>query len=207
MLFLTVIIKIISVLVISYFIGSISSSIIICRLMTGEDIRKHGSGNAGATNALRVLGKKGGVLTLLGDILKTVAAILISTLIMRENKNLAVYLAGVGAVLGHNFPIWFGFKGGKGIAVSITATMFADWKIGLIVLVTSILIMAVTKYVSLGSVLGAVLTVVLALVFRWGDTLFIEFVLIIALLAIYRHKANIVRLIKGEENKLGGSKK
>ena len=201
------VLKIVIVLVLSYFIGSISSSIIISKIMTGEDIRKHGSGNAGATNALRVLGKKGGILTLLGDILKTVIAILISKAILREDTSLAVYLSGVGAVLGHNYPVWFGFKGGKGIAVSITAILFADYKIGLIVLIVSLLIMATTKYVSLGSVLGAALCILLSLILRWGDVYYILFTVIVGLLAIYRHKANIVRLLKGEENKLGSKNK
>ena len=201
------VLKIVIILVLSYFIGSISSSIIISKIMTGEDIRKHGSGNAGATNALRVLGKKGGILTLLGDILKTVIAILISKAILREDTSLAVYLSGVGAVLGHNYPVWFGFKGGKGIAVSITAILFADYKIGLIVLIVSLLIMATTKYVSLGSVLGAALCILLSLILRWGDVYYILFTVIVGLLAIYRHKANIVRLLKGEENKLGSKNK
>ena len=201
------VLKIICILVFSYLIGSISSSIIISKIMTGEDIRKHGSGNAGATNALRVLGKKGGILTLLGDILKTVIAILISKVILKEDTSLAVYLSGVGAVLGHNYPVWFGFKGGKGIAVSITAILFADFKIGLIVLIVSLLIMATTKYVSLGSVMGAVLCIFLSLILRWGDVYYILFTVIVGVLAIYRHKANIVRLLKGEENKLGSKNK
>lgn len=201
------VLKIICILVFSYLIGSISSSIIISKIMTGEDIRKHGSGNAGATNALRVLGKKGGILTLLGDILKTVIAILISKVILKEDTSLAVYLSGVGAVLGHNYPVWFGFKGGKGIAVSITAILFADFKIGLIVLIVSLLIMATTKYVSLGSVMGAVLCILLSLILRWDDVYYILFTVIVGVLAIYRHKANIVRLLKGEENKLGSKNK
>lgn len=201
------VLKCILILVLSYFLGSISSSIIISKIMTGDDIRKHGSGNAGATNALRVLGKKGGILTLLGDIVKTVVAILVSTLILKEDKSLAIYLAGIGAVLGHNYPVWFGFKGGKGIAVSITSILFADWKIGLVVLVVSLIIMSTTKYVSLGSVLGAILCIVLSLVFRWENWSYIVFTVIVGLLAVYRHKANIVRLIKGEESKLGSSKK
>lgn len=201
------ILKIILVLVLSYMIGSISSSIIISKIMTGEDIRKHGSGNAGATNALRVLGKKGGILTLVGDILKTVIAIIISKFILGEDKSLAIYLSGIGTVLGHNYPIWFGFKGGKGVAVSITAILFADYIIGLIVMLVSLLIMVVTKYVSLGSVLGAVLCIALSLTLRWGNWYYIFFTLVVGLLAIYRHKANIVRLVKGEENKLGSKNK
>ena len=201
-----VIFKILIVVILSYLLGSINSSIIIGKIMTGGDIRKQGSGNAGATNALRVLGKKGGILTLLDDILKTVIAILISMLILNENKDIAVYFSGAAAIVGHNYPIWFGFKGGKGIAVSITAILFADYRIGLIVIVVSVLIMAITKYVSLGSIIGSLLCIALAIILRRSDIYFVIFVIFVGLLAIYRHKANIVRLLKGEESKLGSKK-
>lgn len=199
-------IKLLLIFVISYLIGSINSSIIASKIFIKDDIRNHGSGNAGATNALRVLGKKGGVLTLLGDVLKTVISVLIATVIFGENRNLAIYIAGVAVALGHNFPVWFGFKGGKGVAVSITSFFFADYKIALFVLIISLLIMIVTRYVSLGSVLGAVLCIALSLIFRYSDVYYICFVLIISLLIIIRHKANIVRLINGTENKLGSKK-
>lgn len=199
--------KSVFILILSYLFGSISSSVIISKIMTGDDLRNHGSGNAGATNALRVLGKKGGILTLLGDVLKTVLSILLAIFILNEDKSLAIYFAGIGTVIGHNYPIWFGFKGGKGIVVSITAILFADWKIGIIVMLISIIIMAITKYVSLGSVLGAVLCIILSIIFRWGNWYFVVFTFVVGLLAIFRHKANIIRLINGEESKLSLSKK
>ena len=194
------------ILVVAYLLGSINTSIIVSKFMIGDDIRNHGSGNAGATNTLRTVGKKGAIFVVLGDVLKAVVAVLIAKLI--SNSPDAVYIAGLGAVLGHNFPLYFGFKGGKGIIVSAVIILFADPLLGLITMVAAISIMAVSRYVSLGSVLGAVLFVILALVFNTSDTEFIIFAATLALLAIYMHRSNISRLIAGKENKLSfGSKK
>ncbi len=199
----------IGIFIVAYLIGSVSSAIIVGRVMTGEDILKKASGNAGATNTLRTLGKKAAAIVTVCDCLKAVVAILIAKLIAYLAgmdgylSDVAVYTAGIGAVLGHNFPVYFGFKGGKGILVSMVAMLFADWRIGLAVMVVAILIMAVTRYVSLGSVLGAVLLVVLALIFRIGDTPYIVFCVICAALAVFMHRSNIKRLLSGTENKLG----
>ena len=135
--------------VIAYLIGSVSSAIIVGRIFGGEDIRTKGSGNAGATNALRTYGKKAAAIVTVCDCLKAVAAILIAMLISNMTGidsvygNTPVYVAGVCAVLGHNFPIYFGFHGGKGILVSMVAMLFANWWIGLIVLVFALIVMAV----------------------------------------------------------------
>lgn len=202
----------IGIFIVAYLIGSVSSAIIVGRVMTGEDIRKKGSGNAGATNTLRTLGKKAAAIVTVCDCLKAVVAILIAKLVAYLAgmdgyfSDVAVYTAGIGAALGHNFPVYFGFKGGKGILVSMVAMLFADWRIGLAVMVVAILIMAVTRYVSLGSVLGAVLLVVLALIFRMGDTPYIVFCVICAALAVFMHRSNIKRLLSGTENKLGSKK-
>lgn len=185
----------------AYLIGSINSAIIVSKIMLHDDIRKYGSGNAGATNALRTLGKKGAIPVVIGDLLKAVIAILFAKIICSDSS-LAVYIAGIGVVLGHNFPIYFGFRGGKGILVSLVAILFADPKIGLISAVSAILIMAITKYVSLGSISGAVIFLVLGLTFRFGDVYFCIFAAIISLLAIIRHKTNIQRLLNGTESKL-----
>ena len=189
----------------AYLIGSINSAIIVSKIMLHDDIRKYGSGNAGATNALRTLGKKGAIPVVIGDLLKAVIAILFAKIICSDSS-LAVYMAGIGVVLGHNFPIYFGFRGGKGILVSLVAILFADPKIGLIAAVSAILIMAITKYVSLGSVSGAVIFLVLGLTFRFGDVYFCIFAAIISLLAIIRHKTNIQRLLNGTESKLSFKK-
>ena len=193
------------ILVIGYLFGSISSSIIIGKIKSGKDIRTMGSGNAGATNTLRTFGKGAALFVVLGDILKTVISILIAKAILPGNM-IAVYIAGIGCVLGHNFPIYYGFKGGKGVLVSIVSIFFANWIIGLITFVISILIMIFTKYVSLGSLIGSILVVIFGFILEKGNSQYIIFAIILAVLCIYRHRANIVRLIKGTENKLGAKK-
>ncbi len=194
------------ILVIAYLLGSINTSIIVSKILIGDDIRNHGSGNAGATNTLRTVGKKGAILVVLGDVLKAVIAIFIAKLISGASS--AIYIAGLGAVLGHNFPIYFKFKGGKGIIVSAVAILFAEPILGLITVSVAISIMAISKYVSLGSILGAALFVILAIIFKTPDTEFIVFSAMLALLAIYMHRSNITRLISGKENKLSfGNKK
>ena len=193
------------ILIIAYLLGSINTSIIVSKILIGDDIRNHGSGNAGATNTLRTVGKKGAILVVLGDVLKAVIAILIAKLL--SDNPTAVYIAGIGAVLGHNFPLYFKFKGGKGIIVSTVAILFADPILGLITFVVAILIMAISRYVSLGSILGAALFVVLALIFKTPDTEFIVFAVMLAILAIYMHRSNIARLLSGKENKLSFGRK
>ncbi len=192
-------------LVVAYLLGSINTSIIISKIMIGEDIRKHGSGNAGATNTLRTVGKKGALFVVIGDVLKAVIALLFAKFAPFSTSN-ALYMAGLGAVLGHNFPLYFRFKGGKGIIVSLVAILFADPILGLITFAVAIAIMAITRYVSLGSILGAVIFAVLALVFRNGNKDFVVFAIMLAILAIYMHRTNIARLVSGTENKLGSKK-
>lgn len=194
-------------LLIGYLIGSINSSIIIGKILTGKDIRDFGSGNAGATNALRILGKKAGILTFVFDALKTLVAILICQSIFKESREMAIYLSGIGTVLGHNYPLWFKFKGGKGIVVSVVTIFFADWRIGLLIFIVSLSIMIISKYVSLGSVLGSILLIILAFIFKRDNIPYITYALIISSLAIFRHRANIARLINGTENKLNFLKK
>lgn len=195
------------ILVLSYLIGSINFSIILCRIKTGKDIRSFGSGNAGATNALRTMGKSAGICVLILDALKTVAAVFISCAICKDDKSSALYLSAIGAVLGHNYPIWYGFKGGKGIVVSITSVFLADWKIGLAITIIAIAIMAISKYVSLGSICGAALLIIFSFIFKRNDQMFVFYSIAIGILAIYRHKENIKRLINKSENKLNFSKK
>ena len=196
----------------AYLIGSISTAILVGKVLSGDDIRSHGSGNAGATNALRIYGKKAAAMVVLGDCLKAVVAILLALLIFRlssigrEYQSIAVYAASFGAVLGHNFPVYFRFRGGKGVLVSMVAILFADWKIGLAVVAIALLIMAVSRYVSLGSVLGAVALVILGCIFRWGDWAYLCFTVLLAGLVIIMHRGNIKRLLMGTENKLGQNK-
>ncbi|MBQ2890048.1 MAG: glycerol-3-phosphate 1-O-acyltransferase PlsY [Clostridia bacterium] len=196
--------KFLIIFLIAYLLGSISTSILFSKIKTGKDIRDFGSGNAGATNTLRTLGKGAAIVVLLGDMLKAVISILIAKALL--NEQIAVYVASIGVVLGHNFPIYFGFKGGKGVAVSAVACLFADWRIGVFVVILSVLIMLTTKYVSLGSIIGAVLVFLLGFLFRGIDIPYIIFSIIIGGLAIIMHRKNIVRLLNGNENKLSFSK-
>ncbi|MCI5604948.1 MAG: glycerol-3-phosphate 1-O-acyltransferase PlsY [Clostridia bacterium] len=204
---------IIAVAVISYLIGSVNFSILISRAISGKDIRESGSGNAGATNMLRTHGKKMGVLTLLLDVLKGIVAIIIAIIADKNisaNTGVLAYIAGVCVILGHNFPIYFGFKGGKGVATSLGVVLMLDWKVGLIVAVCAIAIMAVTRYVSLGSILGGaayiVIEIVKAIVTKNYNIVQLVCVVIIGGLLIARHHANINRLLNGTENKLGAKK-
>lgn len=206
----------------AYLIGSVNFSILLSRLISGEDIRKSGSGNAGATNMLRTYGKKMGVITLLLDVLKGVVVILIFKVLTnngicrtdsgvgQEILDAGDYIAGVFVALGHNFPLYFGFKGGKGVATSLGVILMIDWKVGLIIGLGAILIMALTRYVSLGSVLGGaafiVVEIVRAIVTQNINIVQIICSVILGGLLIARHHANIKRLINGTENKLGAKK-
>ena len=197
--------------VIGYALGSVNSSVLVGKLF-GTDVRTRGSGNAGLTNTLRVLGKKAALMVLIGDVLKGVIAVLAGWLIKRwvyesPVEDLYGIVAGTFAVIGHNWPLYFKFKGGKGILTTATVILMLDWRIGLIALAIFIILVAVFRYVSLGSIIGAASVPVAALAL--GHTVpFILFMLLLALLAIYRHKANIKRLVRGNENKLSfGSKK
>ncbi len=207
----------------AYLIGSVNSSIIISKLI-GTDIREHGSGNAGATNMLRTYGKRIGVLTLLCDVLKGVIALLLAYLIMYltarwfpfyEDETAIVllpYLCGAAVVVGHNYPVFFQFKGGKGIATSAAVIFMLDWRLGLIVLFGALLVMVLTRYISLGSIFGGIIFPVATIIFTilidkdYNYALIITSVFMGAL-AIYRHHANICRLINGTESRLGAKKK
>ena len=208
-------------IILAYLIGSVSGAIILTKIFKLSDIRKVGSKNAGTTNMLRTHGKKAAVLTLIIDVLKGVLAVLIATVlenrvsyfyVIPENfQGIYSYIAAVFVVLGHIFPVFFKFKGGKGVATSLGAILCLDWKIGLIVMVVSLLIMAVSKYVSLGSVIGAVLFSVLVALNMVHTGFFKPPIMICAIvmsfMVILKHASNIKRLIKGTENKLSLSKK
>ena len=201
-----------------YLLGSLNASIIISNLK-GSDIRKHGSGNAGATNMLRTYGKKLAIAALLFDALKGVVAVLIANWFLAANNigsETDIYhymrcLAGLFVVIGHNFPVFFKFKGGKGIATSAAVIFMLDWRVGLIVFISAIGTMVITRYVSLGSCVGAVafptgaalLTFLIEKDYNW--ILFVTS-LIMCFLAIGRHHTNIKRLLNGTESKLGKKK-
>lgn len=210
----------IAMAIIAYLIGSVNFSVIISKKMAGFDVREKGSGNAGSTNVLRTVGKKAAVLTLICDILKGVISILIAifigSIVKDVNKELLVQIAGIAVVLGHTFPIFFGFKGGKGVATSLGVILMSNWQIGLICLVFALVLMALTRMVSLGSCGAAVLFPVLTLFMnenytvltdgKSGKTYFI-YSIILAIIVLYNHRSNIKRILNGTENKLSFEKK
>ncbi len=187
--------------VIAYLLGNFTAGYIISRFFYGQDIRSKGSGNVGATNALRVLGKKAGALTLLLDCLKGIVAVYIGGLIGGSYGNL---LASLGVVLGHMFPIFFGFRGGKGIATSLGVLLALDYKMALVLLSVFIITVALSRMVSLGSVLAALSSGVYAAYYYFNnDKMFVLTILIIASLVVIKHIPNIKRIINGEESRLG----
>lgn len=196
--------------VIAYLIGSLNTSILVSKFI-GKDVRKEGSGNAGATNTLRVFGKGAAAIVVLGDALKGVVAILIARLIVGMFTAagvilIPVYVAAFCVVLGHNFPLYFGFKGGKGIMTSATVIFMLDWRIGLIVFVIAIAIMAITRYVSLGSCVACVIFPIAVILMHSNDMYFVILSIAMGALALFMHRTNIVRLIKGTESKLNFKK-
>lgn len=193
--------------VMGYLFGSLNFAVIIGKLFYKTDVRQHGSGNAGATNVQRTLGSKAAAFVALGDFLKGIAAYFIAYLVggIFEQPVLFACICGFAAVIGHNYPLYFHFKGGKGILTSLGLSFAIDWRAALITLAVSILIIALTRYVSLGSILGCIANVGLILLFD-ADPLKIWFIALLAILAVIRHHANIKRLIKGEESKLGAKK-
>ena len=201
------------VAIIAYCLGSISFSVLISKKMAGFDVREKGSKNAGSTNVLRTVGKKAAIITLLCDILKGVIAVLIAYLIGNMvdgvDRALLVQLAGIFAVVGHTFPVFFNFKGGKGVATALGVLLIVNWQLGLICLVFAILIMALTKIVSLGSMGAAILFPVLTIFIPTNYIVpgsYIVFGIILAVFIVYNHRANIKRLASGTENKLGKKK-
>lgn len=176
------------------------------------DIRKHGSGNAGTTNALRTLGWKAGVITFIGDCLKCVLAVTVVQVLFIQDPHQGLYAmyAGLGAVLGHNFPFYLKFKGGKGIASTAGLILAVNPIMFLIVAVVFISIVLITQYVSLGSIIIMVLFVIMVVISGQSGWLLVlpgdlyeyyAIAIVLALLAIWRHRANIKRLLSGTENK------
>lgn len=202
--------------IIAYLVGSINFSIIISKRMAGFDVREKGSGNAGTTNMLRSVGVKAAAITLLCDILKGVVVILIAILIGNIvdglDDALLVQLAGIFVIIGHTFPIFFGFKGGKGIATSLGVLLMINWQIGLICLVFALILMVITRMVSVGSIAAAILFPVLVIfigqnyivpVNNWS---YLIFSIIVAVLVLFNHRENLKKIFTGKENKISFKK-
>ena len=204
------------VAIIAYLIGSINFSVLISKKMAGFDVREKGSGNAGTTNMLRSVGKKAAAITLICDILKGVVsigiAIIVGNIVKNLDRELLLQMAGIAVVIGHTFPVFFGFKGGKGVATSLGVLLMSNWQIGLICLVFAIVLMALTRMVSLGSCGAAILFPVLTLFINQHYTVLTEgksgrvyfvYSVILAIIVLYNHRSNIKRILNGTENKLG----
>ena len=197
----------IAVVVIGYLIGSINFSVILSRKMAGFDLRDKGSQNAGTTNMLRTVGKKGAALVLILDILKGIIAVIIAKIIAGDmNEAIACQLAAFSVVFGHTFPIFFEFRGGKGVATSIGVLIILNWQIGLICLVYGIIMIILTRMVSLGSITAAILFPVLTIFIRdhyiaYGFN-YIIFGVVMACFIIFNHRSNIKRLNEGTENRI-----
>lgn len=190
-------VKIILTVIISYLIGSISPSILIGRAR-GIDIKKEGSGNAGTTNALRVLGPKAAIITLVVDVLKGLLPALILPAVFGVPS--LCYWSSIAAFIGHLFPVYYGFKGGKGVAVAFGGLLGVNWKLALLCLLTVAIVTLITKRMSAGSIAGAALAVIYTI---FLEKAFLPFVIVMAALIIFMHRGNIKRLIAGEEPPLG----
>lgn len=193
--------------IIAYLLGSISFSYIFTKWIKKIDIREHGSGNAGATNTLRILGVGPAIAVLLLDMLKGVVAVIIA--ISMTDSELIHTLAGLLVIVGHNWPIFHGFRGGKGVATTIGVLAYLMFIPTLIGAAIAILTIAITRYVSLGSLLFMIATTFLTIVFQnvYDFSVYHIYLAIAAtILSFWKHRANISRLVKGEENKLGKKK-
>jgi len=214
-----------TIIILSYLIGSIPTSIIVSKLTKGIDIREHGSGNAGGTNVMRVLGWKHGLLVILLDAMKGVLAVVVVARLHYgsmpfqnatpfDDFTLVQIIAGISAVIGHIWTVFAGFKGGKGIATAVGVLAMIITIDMLVAVGIFILVVTISRYVSLGSIIGAI-SIPLTLVIREnlfnvhipGYNMILPFVIFIALLVIFTHRKNVVRLVNGNENKVSFKKK
>ena len=203
--------KLIIALFVGYFFGSINTAMLVGNIY-GVDLRKKGSGNAGLTNTYRILGGSAAALVLVGDILKAMLSCFIGFLLTRNelgpehffdlnDANLGMMLAGTSCIIGHICPMFFQFKGGKGVLTSATVIFLMDYRIGAIALCIFIVIVLLSKYVSLGSILAAICFPIVSIIFK-KPTHFMVYSIVIAILIVFMHRKNIGRLINGTESKL-----
>jgi acyl phosphate:glycerol-3-phosphate acyltransferase len=202
------IVKVFAALASGYLLGSFNTAVVVGKLY-GKDIKSHGSKSAGLTNTLRVLGRSAALMVLAGDVLKGVIACLIGLQLGvyvhsgEASDCVSLLAAGAGAVIGHNWPVYFGFKGGKGALTGAAVLFMFDWVMALICVGVFVLIVAVTRYVSLGTISAAVLFLAISFVPAFGHTFYFQiFACLMALIIVVKHRANIERLLSGTENKL-----
>lgn len=189
------------VILTAYLIGSISSAIIVCKLMHLPDPRSQGSNNPGATNVLRIGGRLPAAITLLGDVLKGVLPVFVAKWLALDAIGLS--MVAFAAFIGHLYPIYFRFHGGKGVATLIGCITALSWPVGLCWILTWLVVTFAFRYVSLASMIASLLTPVFAWLVSDDLTYIITF-LVMALIVVYRHLGNIKKLLSGNENKIGG---
>ena len=203
MFWVVTVFSVLALLVVPYFLGSINFGIIISKLFHGEDIREYSSGNAGMTNMLRTYGKRDAAITLIGDALKAVVAVILGRILFGISGG---YVAGLTCILGHAFPCYYKFKGGKGVVVTAATIAVIDWRIFLVLLGIFILVVAFSKYISLGSVCGMLVFPLLVQVWDRGLSINVLLSCLISALVIFLHRGNIKRIYNGTESKLSLSK-
>ena len=190
--------------VVAYFLGNFNGAIIVSKLIANEDVRTKGSGNAGLTNFTRNYGARASIFVILIDVGKAVAACLLGGLLLKGYGHYAdgVALGGLFVILGHDFPVLLGFRGGKGILSGVTVALMMDWRIGLFVFGVFLVAYGLTKYVSLGSILSSGAFGPIFAFFHWGAAVFPTCVGFgLSALIVWMHRTNIVRLVKGQERK------
>jgi acyl phosphate:glycerol-3-phosphate acyltransferase len=202
------VLKIFAALAFGYLLGSLNTAVIVGKIY-GKDISSHGSKSAGLTNTLRVLGKSAAALVLAGDVLKGVVACLIGLQLgvyaySGEAKDcVSLLAAGAGAVMGHNWPVYFGFKGGKGALTAATVMFMVDWVMAVTSLGVFVTVVALTRYVSLGTISATLFFVAISFLPVFGNTFYFHmFASLMALIIIFKHRENIRRLLSGTENRL-----
>ena len=187
-------------IIIAYLLGSLSAAVLVCNILGLSDPRSGGSRNPGTTNVMRLHGKKAAFLTLTGDILKGIIPVLLAKVI--SNSEIIIALSGLAAFLGHIFPIYFGFKGGKGVATLIGVLFATHWQLGAAYVLTWILTAFIFRYSSLAALIAAILTPLYAY-FSGQESQYIVILIIIMIILLWKHKPNIINLIKKKEDKIG----
>ena len=203
-------VQFIGIIVIGYLLGAIPFGVIISKLVRGIDVREYGSGSMGMTNVMRTVGAKAGLIVLILDLLKGSAAVALALAIFHSPNHDMVHwgqmAGGVAAVIGHSWPVYIGFRGGRGISTAFGAILVISWPIGLICLAAFLLMVAIFRYISLGSISGAIalaVAMVISYICYSGPIAYLSFALVVAVIVIFRHRANIKRLLSKTEPKIG----
>ena len=205
-----IVVQFLGMIIIGYLMGAIPCGVIISKMVRGIDVREYGSGSMGMTNVMRTVGAKAGLIVLVADLLKGAVAVALAWAVFYSANHDMVHwgqmAGGASAVIGHSWPVYIGFRGGRGIATAAGAILVISWPIGLICLATFLFMVAIFRYISLGSItaaIGLVVSMVVFFICYSGPTAYLAFSLVVAPIVIFRHRANIKRLLAGTEPKIG----